>query len=788
MTVRARASDPEGDTLRFRWSLAADGGRLVRVRAREVRWRLSEGLGPKVLRLHVADVQGAAAAAELRLSGDTVVTFGGRVVTTDGGPVDSARVEVNGATAWTDDGGEFTLRVPDTEAPRFVLNVDKPGFGLISRVYDHAVDDGGWVLPRGTMVSVDPTRPILVQDVAMGGSCGGTLSSRIDWSQYPRQRVARIFDLDGTPFSGPIPEPVRQAIAELSSVNPCASGISIGIPANSLVDGQGEAPSGLVEVSVSTVDLRSPDAMPGDYTARTEDSVTVMQSYGAGTVTVTADGEPLQLAEGARARLTIPVDPIRFDREVPPEASIPLLTYGKSDGVWRIEGEARLDAARRAYVAELTHFSAFNADILKADQSCVRIESGAITGDYLLEATLPTAAGPDVRSYAIDNAPETIHTLYNLPSDEWIALVPIRETSPGDFVPLGTFVVNTGPPQVPTDPNRPAYPYDACQSRVSLFEVPAEVHIVTQAPPGIDGPLPVAFYALTDAAGTDIYPPGSDDLVLCGLFDTGSTSLAINDGQPNRLPCVGSGTTDAAELQISASTTVDVRLGGLSTRRADGTVPMGPPGTADGAQVEVGSVTAEPAPLDVTLLGGAVLQNVVAYIDNGSLLTDATTGVIGPDIEFFEPGDAAIPAADIVLALDRVGVPERYVLPGLSFEHGGASAQPTGGADPGFFLLDTGTTLTIIGDRVAGELGLIGGAGAFNCYDGTANGFTIDQVVMAGTGGSYRIEGVEVCWAQGAIQSAGIFDAVLGSDVLLDVPFVFDGQNNTLGLVAPPTS
>ena len=72
-----------------------------------------------------------------------------------------------------------------------------------------------------------------------------------------------------------------------------------------------------------------------------------------------------------------------------------------------------------------------------------------------------------VLTRAIDNTPETLHAIVNLPSFTDIVLRPFRN-GPGGAIPLGTFLVNTGPPQNPTNPNRPPYPYTACQAEVLL--------------------------------------------------------------------------------------------------------------------------------------------------------------------------------------------------------------------------------------------------------------------------------------------------------------------------------
>ena len=61
-----------------------------------------------------------------------------------------------------------------------------------------------------------------------------------------------------------------------------------------------------------------------------------------------------------------------------------------------------------------------------------------------------------------------LHAIYNLPKNTQILLRPFYIIVGLDPIPLGTFSVSTGLAQVPTDPNRPTSPYDACQGQAPL--------------------------------------------------------------------------------------------------------------------------------------------------------------------------------------------------------------------------------------------------------------------------------------------------------------------------------
>jgi len=468
VVVRANANDADGDKLRYEWTLAPGAGKLDKNSGSTITWGVGKASGRNDLKLVVYDDRGGWARRHLKINADEGLVFSGRVLTNSGKPVEGAEVEVGENTGTTNSNGFFRILVRNSESERLVMNIKKPGFGLVSRVYDSSMEKGEWRLPAAVTKSVDPTKAILVQGVIAPDDCVGTLSSRFDWSNYPEQAVPRFIESNGQIVVGGFPSQLNDALAALSGGTSCSPGISVSIPPNSLVDEKGNLPSGNVNVSVSTIDLFSPNGMPGDYTVRNKKVSGVMQSSGAGTINVFDDKTTYQLKEGARAKLTLPIDPLelnKFSETIQP--TIPLLLYNESTGYWMPQGSAKLNANGDAYVTEVAHFSAWNTDLVKVNQSCVRIDSAAIVGDYTLEVTIPMENGvPVVRTFDVNNTTENIHAIYNLPNNTPIGLVPFRGT-----VPLGNFGTYTGGPQQPTDPNRPDYPYGACQSQINLFEV-----------------------------------------------------------------------------------------------------------------------------------------------------------------------------------------------------------------------------------------------------------------------------------------------------------------------------
>jgi cytochrome c5 len=283
----------------------------------------------------------------------------------------------------------------------------------------------------------------------------------------------------------------------------CGPGIRVQIPANSLVDQNGQVPTGNVSVQLSTIDLNSPFQMPGDFSVRTAGGVTnVMDSYGAGSITITAGTKKYNLIAGATAQVTIPIDPAQLAAGGTLPPVIPILFYNETQGLWVEDGTATLSG--NSYVATVSHFSSINADTIKVNQSCVRIKSPSLPATYLLEYFIPRPGqAPKHNTVVIDNSVVTTHVIYNLPSSANIVLVPIRQT---DMTPIGTFVVNTGAPQNPSSPNLPNDPptYSACSTEVTLTDL-----VVPDVPNS--GQFLHGLYTFEAANLTELSNGGADD-------------------------------------------------------------------------------------------------------------------------------------------------------------------------------------------------------------------------------------------------------------------------------------
>ena len=476
--LESRASDPDGDPLKFTWLVSDGSGDLNSTTAPSVAWKLPNHEGLYSVTLIAYDGKGGYAESYLALRADKHgIPFSGTVNSSAGGFVGGAQVEINGVTTATDAMGFFRVHIKD--ARQFVLNIRKLGYGLVSQVYDRGITGGQWILTPATVAALDPTKQISLTNERRPTDCPGMASARLDWKDFPQSAKPQWQDGKGrvvAPFAKlelPLPGRDQRPYTPVSyqESKGCGPGISVKIPPNSLQDETGKAPTGKVQVSLSTVDLMSPYQMPGDYTVKLPSGNTrVMQSYGAGGIEITAGAKKFNLKPGAHAQVTIPVDPAQLKAGGPLPPAIPLLFYDEKNGVWLPEGTAHLQG--HAYVATVKHFSEINTDTIKVNQSCVDVLSPAMPASYELEVTIPLGPGqaPKVPPpYHIDNSPPSEHALYNLPSHTNIVLTPYDNNTK---IPYGTFVVNTGGPQNPTSPNRPAGPpfYNpgACSTQVIL--------------------------------------------------------------------------------------------------------------------------------------------------------------------------------------------------------------------------------------------------------------------------------------------------------------------------------
>lgn len=165
-----------------------------------------------------------------------------------------------------------------------------------------------------------------------------------------------------------------QAIANIEAGGTTVGrhGVRVTFPAGALVDGNGQAVTGTVQVSMTPVDVGdiAVDAFPGLFEGvPTNGTRTAIVSYGAAELVPMRGGEKLALAPGRTAGIELPLYVTKHQdgRDVAVGDTIPLWSLDTATGVWRQEGTATVVASALSPTglagrATISHFSWWNLD------------------------------------------------------------------------------------------------------------------------------------------------------------------------------------------------------------------------------------------------------------------------------------------------------------------------------------------------------------------------------------------------------------------------------------------
>lgn len=456
IVLTTNGRDRDGDKLQFLWQVDEGSGKLDRTDGARVVWSTPSEPGRYGVSVIAYDGKGGYDKSDFRFAvGEKGVRFSGTVVDQLGAAVDGAEVEIVGTapTLTTADGGFEMLASP---ADKYVFNIRKTGFALNSQIFLQANMGGRHTLRAGQVVQIDPTIDMVITNGDRGkldcvGPKSALLARRLEKTSILKPQwqdgAGNIVDApsgkdDG--FRGDSFKGDTRAILPTEVVSDgCGPGISVVLPANSIVDENGKDVTTPFDVTISTVDLLSPEQMPGDGTTRASDgAIKAIESFGAGALDLPRG---MQLRPGATAELTIPVDRSRLaGGSMPPR--VPLLSYDEVKGEWVEDGEMDLVTLNGvpSYVAKVSHFTSFNADTLFENNACIRIFSPTLPDSYNLEMIAPNPDGtPHAKNLSINGntaAPE--HLLYNLVPNRNLTLAP--STVGANPQLLGFYVVNSG--------------------------------------------------------------------------------------------------------------------------------------------------------------------------------------------------------------------------------------------------------------------------------------------------------------------------------------------------------
>jgi hypothetical protein len=334
------------------------------------------------------------------------ICFSGRVVDHKGNPVEGARISIGGQKGkdiLTAQKGEFNICTRPDKSQRYVVNIEKLGFGFVSKIYTAATGDILITMEQATVVEeLNPNDNITITDIVPNTSS----PAQPDYSRMasPLDTIPFVYDASGRLIAFGAPPEVERTYEAIDRFRPQRRGATVRVEPDALEDPTAnreqrgtffqasKSPLGNVTGSVSTVDVYSPDGMPGDYTTRMQNGERgFMITYGAVDVNFYGNGKPLQLKKGKFATISIPVDTLAliYGEKLPP--TIPLLVYDKESGLWQRDGNnvGTLNASGTAYEAKISHFSVFNMDeeFAAGVASCYKLCSGTAPAGAVIQIT-----------------------------------------------------------------------------------------------------------------------------------------------------------------------------------------------------------------------------------------------------------------------------------------------------------------------------------------------------------------------------------------------------------------
>lgn len=171
------------------------------------------------------------------------------------------------------------------------------------------------------------------------------------------------------------------------------SGVGVSIPPGSVVDAEGKAVNGEVELTVVPFDPTTAplESAPGPFDGDDEGTEVGLDSIFMAEISLTAGGLPANLAPGATAEVTFPI-PETLAGGLEVGDVVPAWWYDVEAGLWRHEGEGvvALDGAGAlVWTFEPSHFTWWNCDAPWTDKTCFRVTvRDASTGSVIEGASV----------------------------------------------------------------------------------------------------------------------------------------------------------------------------------------------------------------------------------------------------------------------------------------------------------------------------------------------------------------------------------------------------------------
>ncbi len=189
------------------------------------------------------------------------------------------------------------------------------------------------------------------------------------------------------------------------------------LPANALVNAQGQPVTGAIDVRMTPVNTNSHEiaAFPGTMIGNSGSTSGPLATYGPVEFELTQNGQPLQIASGRSATIEMPLYATRWPdgRDIAVGERMPVWSLNETTGEWTQEGEGDIVVSRSgtglALRAQVAHFSWWNPDAF-AERVTVTVNftlpSGA-TPTTCCSLTARTASGPGPAGTASTTLPVT---------------------------------------------------------------------------------------------------------------------------------------------------------------------------------------------------------------------------------------------------------------------------------------------------------------------------------------------------------------------------------------------
>ncbi len=321
-------------------------------------------------------------------------------VTTDSDVnIPKATVSMSGITEYTDNRGQATIIRKDARYDA-VLSIEAPGYISQSITVDGVQSDD--VVKRSVSAKLKAKNPVqVVEDISLAN---------------------KVTLKDGSVF--------------------------VDFTPNSFVTTDGSPATGKADVTITAWDPTNPQDMAaflGDGVAQTlQGDIVQLVSYGAMTVEFSQNGKKLQLADGKKATISMP---LAFDKHYDGKAvkagdTIPMWYFSEEKGLWVEEGQGQVITNAQGdllLTADVAHFTTWNWDMKFDNPASIFVKCELPNGtatmcDVSASITYNNGASTKVKSTSV---PETGVDVINIdPNLDRLAL----EASYYDHVTNTTFV------------------------------------------------------------------------------------------------------------------------------------------------------------------------------------------------------------------------------------------------------------------------------------------------------------------------------------------------------------